>query len=211
MSGKRRIIIVLEAIAAIIGIISAYGSSCPTFSPPTDPNSSLYVMYQLQWVFIITTLLSWATAIGSGVLVWAIMKNKNWSYKTAIYMNIFGFLSGLTPSLLVILVGGMSFSPSLLRTFVYFIILILLFLPNIKKALTEEEEGEHGSVTSNLAAILIIPGLILSLQTFIVAPTHMIDGVNEYMYNSLQLIGGLVLAAAGVFLYAIGKYRKKKE
>ncbi len=60
-----------------------------------------------------------------------------------------------------------------------------------------------------MAAVLIIPGMILSLQTFIIAPTHIIDSVNVYMYNSIQLIGGLVLAAVGVFVFAIGKYKKE--
>ncbi|QEE15749.1 hypothetical protein DSAG12_01576 [Promethearchaeum syntrophicum] len=210
MSGKKRTIIILEVIAAIIGLISAYGSSCPTFTPPTDPTSSLYIMNQMQWIFIITTLLSWAAAIGSGVLVWAIKKNKKWAYITAIITNITGFISGLIPALLIMLIGGSSFSPSLLRTFIYLIILILLLIPSFKEALFEDE-SEKGSVSTNLSAVLIIPGLILSLQTLIVAPTHIIDDVNVYMYNSLQLIGGLVMVAIGLFVFAIGRYRKKIE
>ncbi len=119
--------------------------------------------------------------------------------------NAVGFVSGLIPSW--ILSWG---TPSILRTFIYAIILILLFLLGIKKALTEDD-GETVSASGNMAAVLIIPGFILSLQTFFVAPTQIIDSVNVYMYNSLQLIGGLVLAAVGVFVFAIGKYMKKEE
>ncbi|MHA1216690.1 MAG: hypothetical protein ACTSPX_05150, partial [Candidatus Thorarchaeota archaeon] len=51
---------VLAALAGVLGIISAYGSTCPTFDPPTYPTSKLYVMYTLQPVFVVTTSLSWA-------------------------------------------------------------------------------------------------------------------------------------------------------
>jgi len=205
MSGKKKVIIVMETIAAIIGVISAYGSTCSTLNPTDDPASSLYIINQLQWLWYITTSLSYIAGIGSGVIVWAIIKKKDWAYMGAIIMNAIGFVSGLTPSW--ILKWG---TPSILRTFIYAIILILLFLPGIKKALTEDD-GETVSASGNMAAVLIIPGLILSLQTFFVAPTHIIDDVNVYMYNSIQLIGGLVLAAIGVFVFAIGKYRKKEE
>jgi hypothetical protein len=205
MIGKKKVILIMETIAAIIGVISAYGSTCLTLNPPTDPDSTFFIMNQLQWVWYITTFLSYVAGIGSGVLVWAIIKNKKWAYLTAIIMNVIGFVSGLTPTLLL---NGKT--PSFLRTFIYAIILILLFLPAFKKALTEDDE-ETGSVSANLSAVLILPGLILSLQTLIVAPTHIIDSVNVYMYNSLQLIGGLVLTAIGVFIFAIGRYRKKEE
>ncbi len=138
-------------------------------------------------------------------MVWAIIKKKEWAYMGFLITNAVGFVSGLIPSW--ILSWG---TPSILRTFIYAIILILLFLLGIKKALTEDD-GETVSASGNMAAVLIIPGFILSLQTFFVAPTHIIDSVNVYMYNSLQLIGGLVLAAVGVFVFAIGKYMKKEE
>ncbi len=204
MAGKKKTIIIMEAIAAIIGIISAYGSTCSTFNPTDDPTSSLYIINQLQWLWYITTFLSFVAGIGSGVVIWAIVKKKEWAYMTAIIMSGIGFISGLIPTL--ILNFG---TPSFLRTFIYLIILILLFLPAFEKALTEDNE-EVGSASANISAVLIIPGLILSLQTFIVAPTHIIDNVNVYMYNSLQLIGGLVMAAIGVFVFAIGRYRKKE-
>ena len=203
MSGKKKVIIIMETIAAIIGIISAYGSTCSTLNPSTDPTSSLFIISQLQWLWYITTSLTYIAAIAAGVMVWATIKKKEWAYMGLLITNAVGFVSGLIPSW--ILSWG---TPSILRTFIYAIILILLFLPGIKKALTEDD-GETGSASGNMAAVLIIPGMILSLQTFIIAPTHIIDSVNVYMYNSIQLIGGLVLAAVGVFVFAIGKYKKE--
>ena len=188
----------MQTIAAIIGLISAYGSTCSTLNPSTDPTSSLFIISQLQWLWYITTSLTYIAAIAAGVMVWATIKKKEWAYMGLLITNAVGFVSGLIPSWIL----PMLLSPRQLKW------LALLFLPGIKKALTEDD-GETGSASGNMAAVLIIPGMILSLQTFIIAPTHIIDSVNVYMYNSIQLIGGLVLAAVGVFVFAIGKYKKE--
>jgi hypothetical protein len=119
---------IILVISVSLRIAVYIGSSCPTFNPTTDTSSALYIMNELQWVFIITTLLTYVAAIASGGLIWALISRKTWFYPVALATSIVGLASGLIPSLLVIS-NGMSFSPSLMRTVVYGIVLLLLLLP----------------------------------------------------------------------------------
>ncbi|MCF2136915.1 MAG: hypothetical protein K9W43_06675 [Candidatus Thorarchaeota archaeon] len=196
---------VLSAIAAVLGIVSGYGSTCPTLDPPTDPTSKLYIMHTLQPVFIITTALTWAVGIAWILLIWAIISRKAWFYTSAVLVSLVGALSGFIPAILV-MINGMPFSPSLLRAFLNLFILIYLVLPfkapTIKAVFTASSTVTTGITSSIVMYMLIAIGIVLMLQPIVVPWTHVIDGVYEYGLEALQFFGGLfsVLLAGSIKL-----------
>ncbi len=185
---------ILAAVAAILGIISAYGSTCPTLDPPSDPTSKLHIMYTLQPVFIATTTITWIVGFAWIILTWAFITQKTWSYFTAVLVSLFGALGGFIPAILV-MTNGMPFSPSLMRAFLNLFILIYLVLPSkaptIKAALTTPGIVSSGATTSILTYILVAVGIVVMVQPFAIGWTHIIDGVNEYGLEAVQFFGGL--------------------
>lgn len=226
MKGKIKTLIVFESLAAFIGIVSAIGSSCPTFKPTIDPTKALYIMNELQWVFIVTTLLTYVAAIASGVLIWALISRKSWFYPTALITSIVGLASGLVPSLLVIL-NGMSFSPSLMRTVVYGIVILLLLLPPFYELRFISSKGDseafskHSSsdstekldaktsIVSAISLILMSIGFGLFIQPFMVTSSHIIDGVNYFTNGYLYTYFGIAAMVASVILFVSYTYLRK--
>ena len=224
MKGKVKTLIVFESLAAFIGIVSAIGSSCPTFNPPTDILDPLYIMNELQWVFIITTLLTYLAAIASGVLIWALIARKTWFYLIALITSFVGFISGITPALLVIL-NGMPFSPSLMRTVIYAIIAILLLLPpfyelKFKKTQMgikdqEDDQLDSKTLTSSKKRNDLLPsisliglgiGFALLIQPFMVSSTHVKDGVSYFGNPKLYIYFGISIMVLSVALFVIYAY-----
>ncbi|MHA1246371.1 MAG: hypothetical protein ACTSPE_03530 [Candidatus Thorarchaeota archaeon] len=195
---------VLAALAGVLAIISAYGSTCPTLDPPTDPTSKLYIMYVLQPVFVVITSLTWAVGFAWFLLLWALKTNKRWFYTTSVLVSLIGALSGFIPAILV-MANGMPFSPSLMRAFLNLCILIYLLLPsraNQIKALLVSGGPSTGITASTVMYILVAVGILLMLQPIVVPWTHIIDGVYEYGYEALQFFGGLfsILLAGSIKL-----------
>ncbi len=184
---------VLAAIAGVLGVISAYGSTCPTLSPPTDPTSKLYIMYTLNWVFLITTSLTWAVGFAWFLLLWGLMTRRSWSYMASVLVSAVGAASGFIPAALV-MANGMPFSPSLMRAFLNLFILIYLLRPSaageMKTALSLEAPGT-GISADVVTYILVAVGILLMLQPIVVPWTHVIDGRYEYGYEALQFFAGL--------------------
>ena len=217
MSGKKITIIVMECLAALMGLISAYGSSCPAFNPELIDkieSPELYsVMTSFQWVFIITTILSYVAGVGSLVMIWALATKKKWFYNTALAIAGLGCITGLIPYLLVTLNGGGT--PSHLRAIIYgVLILMLLLIPGMRLELKDNislDNVEEKSTATNISAILFFPGTLLWVQTLIVAPTHMLGSVNVYMFKSLQIGIGLVLMSMGIFIFGFVKYKVWKK
>ncbi len=195
---------VLATLAAVLGLIDAYGSTCPTLNPPTDPTSKLYVMYALNWVFLVTTSLTWAVGFAWFMLIWALRTGKSWFYTTSVIVSAVGALSGFVPAALV-MANGMPSSPSLMRAFLNLFILIYLVKP--ARAAQIKDLFVTGGTTPGVSAktmmyILTAVGMLLMLQPIVVPWTHIIDGVYEYGYESLQFFGGLfsVLLAGSIAL-----------
>jgi len=184
-------------------------------------------MNELQWVFIVTTLLTYVAAIASGGLIWALISRKSWFYPTALITSIVGLASGLIPSLLVIL-NGMSFSPSLMRTVVYGIILLLLLLLPFYELRSISSEGDSKaslkdnsssdntektdtktSIVSAISLILMSIGFGLFIQPFMVTSSHIINGVNYFANGHLYIYFGIALMLASVFLFLSYTYLRR--
>ena len=184
-------------------------------------------MNELQWVFILTTLLTYLAAIVSGVLIWALISRMSWFYPVALTTSIVGLASGLVPSLLVIS-NGMSFSPSLMRTVVYGIVLILLLLPPFYELRFISSEGDSKassdgnyssdstektdtktSIVSAISLILMSIGFGLFIQPFMVTSSHIIDGVNYFADGHLYMYFGIALMLASVILFISYTYLRR--
>ena len=145
-------------------------------------------------------------------MIVALFARKGWFYTTALWTAILGFASGLIPYLMIAMNGG--FTPSIMRTVIYAIVVILLVLPGFRKELkdniTVKKEAETGTSGGQLSAYLFFPGLLIWLQTYLVTPSHIAE-IDMTMANVLQIGTGLVLMSIGILIFAIYKikdYRK---
>ncbi|MHA1637305.1 MAG: hypothetical protein ACTSUB_04755 [Candidatus Thorarchaeota archaeon] len=191
MNKSAILIYVLGAVNAVLGLISAIGSTCPTLTPPTE--GVLAIISTYQWMFFITTGLSYLAAIFWFVLLWAFYTGKDWFYKTAVLMAFLGAISGFIPAAIVIS-NGMAFSPSLMRAFAYLALLIVLILPPIKTSVDSQISGttpDVGSVVNFASLMLFGVGLLLMILPFIMPATHLIGGIQYYDFAGIQFFGGL--------------------
>ncbi|MHA1673400.1 MAG: hypothetical protein ACTSYI_07210 [Promethearchaeota archaeon] len=223
MNGKKISIYVMEIMAALMGIVSAYGSSCPAFDPEkllivdagetlSENSQILYgVITQFQWVFYLAIVLSYAAGVFSLIMIWALAKRKSWFYTTALITALVGFISGFTPWFLIFLQGGST--PSYVRTAIYGILIVLLLLPPYKKAFKDNIANSTVSDTSStttsgdLSAFFFFPGMLLWIQSLLAAPSHIFNNVDVYMLKAVQIGLGLMITAIGIGLFAISKLR----
>ena len=215
MKRKRITILIMEILAASMGILSAVGGSCPAFNPARileiEPGETLKessialhaVISQYQWAFVILNILTYIAAIGTGLMIWALTKRKKWFYNTALGIAILGCVSGLLPYLLVTLNGAST--PSIMRAMIYGAVIILLLIPGFRKALKEniaiDDQIDPSSTNSTLSALLFFPGVLFWVQSLFAAPSHDL-GNNVQMFQALQIGVGLVLMAMGILLYS---------
>ncbi|MHA2105344.1 MAG: hypothetical protein ACW981_18095 [Candidatus Hodarchaeales archaeon] len=202
------ILLLVDVIAATIGVISAIGSTCPTFIPSTS--EALSIMMDLQIVFITTTTLSYVSAIGCFISIIVLYKGKDWFFNLTLISAIIGFLTGIIPAALVMM-NGMSFSPSLLRTGAYLLLIIVLFIPGLRKTINkhiediqEEKNVNIDTLVSGLSTVSLGIGLMTLIQLMIVPETHIFEGIKFYNYYHIQLIFAIGMISMGLFglLYA---------
>ncbi|MCP4761882.1 MAG: hypothetical protein GY870_08870 [archaeon] len=220
MNKKRLIVIIVETLAGLMGAMSAYGGSCPAFSPArileTEPDEILEassialnaVMVQYQMIFIIMNILTYVAAIGTFIMIVALIMKKGWFYNMALGTAILGSVSGWIPYFLV--TSGGAGTPSNMRAILYLVVVLILIIPGFRKELKDNiakvDPADSSSVKENLPAIIFFPGLLLWLQSYLVAPSHML-GNNVDMFQSLQIGMGLLIVAFGILSYTITKYK----
>lgn len=224
MKLPRVLIMIMEILAALMGLMSAYGGACPAYYPerllqprvpgdPVSPSSiALHaVMTQYQWLFIIMNILTWVAAVATVVMIVVLILRKKWFYMGALSTAILGFVSGLIPYLMATLNGAST--PSYMRTIIYGIIVLLLLIPAFRRELKDNiavKKTETGSAKKHLPAILFFPGALIFAQLFFVAPSHDVLP-NVEMYKSLQIGTGLVLMAVGILTFVITKIKELKK
>ena len=211
MMDRKKILTITEVLAALMGLMSAVGSTCASFTPekinPVESPGLYAALTTYQGVFITTTILSYIAAVASFVAIMALIKEKSWFYNIGLGTGILGFVSGLIPYLLVTIHGGNT--PSYMRTIIYGIVIVLLIHPENKEFFKDfKQSGEDiikESKTETIASLIFYPGVLLWIQTYIVAPSHMLGSVNVYMYATLQIGMGLLLIAIGILLFITSK------
>ncbi len=205
MAAKKVIIWITEILALIMGGISAVGGSCPAFNVDAigDHEGILYtVMSSNLLIFQISNILTYVGAIGTLVALVGLGMKKKWFWTVALCSAVLGAITGLIPYLLIAAAGG--FTPSIMRVVTYAIVIILLLIPGFKRELKDNIEVVKGSESTNLAAILFVPGLFMWIQSVLVAPSHAVfDHANHG--TAIQIGVGIVMMAMGVLAFAIAK------
>jgi hypothetical protein len=88
----------------------------------------------------------------------------------------------------------------------------MVMLPDYKEALGKYfKVSNDSSETAVVPLLFVIPGIFLALQTYIVAPTHMIEGTDVYAYEKFQIFGGIILILLGILLHLIRRVSKKSS
>jgi len=208
MSKKILTIKALLAAAAGIGIISAIGSTCPTLNPPTT--GALAIIQNVQIVFYITTALTYVVSFLSGFLIWAFWAKKSWSYNVTLISSILGTISGFVPAIIV-MSNGMRFSPSLMRAVINLIILIIIVIPTVKSEintfLTEggsKPSDNIGKQISQMSFVLFGFAFTVLLAQILLPATHIIEGVNYWDFEVIQLFSALSCLIGGFSMLAGG-------
>ncbi len=223
MKGKRITILIMEVLAALMGILSAVGGSCPAFNPArilelepgetlTESSIALHaVMSQYQWAFIILNILTYIAAVGTMLMIWALAKRKKWFYTTALGIAILGCVSGLIPYYLVTLNGGST--PSNMRAIIYGAVILLLLIPGFRKDLkgniAMDKQIENNTADNTLSALFFFPGILIWVQSLFAAPSHVL-GNNVEMFQALQIGVGLVLTAMGILLFSVSQIKNHR-
>ncbi len=207
--------ITLEVLAGLIGLVSGYGSSCPTINPTGVDSAGDPYIYQIiidfQWLWYITTTLTLLVGIVSFVLVYALINRKSWFYNVALITSFVGFITGAIPYYLIITNtdGG---TPSYMRMYLNLLILVLLLIPAIKKGIekrsgmSEEEIKEEGSSKTETASVMSFSiGIATIVTGFVVSITHDINGTQYFPYLVATFYVGLFLILSGVGLLILSK------
>ncbi|MCY3413138.1 MAG: hypothetical protein INQ03_15980 [Candidatus Heimdallarchaeota archaeon] len=207
------IIFILEIVAALIGLVSAFGSNCITFDLDTvladlEPGKYNYQIVQdLHWLWYITTILTYMAAFASVVMIWAILKEKEWFYMAAISTAAVGAISGWIPYTLIVMDGG--FTPSIMRALVYTILLVLLLIPGlangVKFGKTQVKEMASSDTPKQVSTTLAIIGLITIAFSAMAGVGHDLTWVT-WGYSVAQIIILLASLGASMLIVAVGMF-----
>lgn len=221
MRKSNLILLITEILATVIGLVSAYGSNCITFDLDTTlatletGNYAYGIVMEYQWLWYITTTLTYLAAIASVVVTWALIKRKAWFYLPALVTAFVGAISGWTPYLLIKSDGGGT--PSFLRAYVYSLVLVLLLIPAIKKGVEtrlNETEAERtitdsGDKSASVTTYALIAGVVLMAIPPLTATTHdvsmIIHGMNYIQIGIVMFYLGLASFLGGLASYIFTK------
>ena len=204
--------ITLEVLAGLMGLVSGYGSSCPTLNPLEN---DYQIIFDYQWLWYITTSLTLLVGIVSFVLVYALMNRKIWFYNVALITAFVGFISGGIPYYMITTYtdGG---TPSNIRMYINLVIIILLLIPALKKGLssrmnmTDEEIKEESSSKTETASVMSFSvGIATVIMGFAVSITHDINGTQYFPYLVATFYVGLFLILSGLGLLILSKLLPK--
>ncbi len=226
--GKKVVLIVILILAALIGLMSAYGASCPAWNPerlliPDEETGLVGLSSYRMWITITNNLMVFQimnilTYVAGGLTILCIVALfARWKifYWLTVFTATLGVVSGITPYLLVKL-GGAS-TPSYMRTILFGIVLILMVLPPFFKTFGAKNIANTRKVkgdASIAAAALFFPGVLVAIQSLIVGPSHMMPAANLYMsygmIEAIQIGLGALLIAFGILVFALSKLRHRK-
>ncbi len=226
MRKSNLVLLITEIFATVIGLVSAYGSNCITFDIDTtlvtlkSGNYAYGIVVEYQWLWYITTTLTYLAAIASVVITWALIKRKAWFYTPALITAFVGAITGWTPFLLIVLDGG--FTPSFLRGIFYTLVLVLLIIPSIKRGVetrlneTEAERAitDSGDKSASVTTYALILGVVLMAIPSITAATHdttmIMHGLNYLQIASIVFYLGLASFVGGLASYIFPRVSASK-
>ncbi|MHA1110878.1 MAG: hypothetical protein ACTSRE_07220 [Promethearchaeota archaeon] len=223
--GKKVSMVVLLILAVLIGLMSAYGATCPLFHPERILlleegeilELSSYILHKViteQYIYyLISNIVTWV-ACGLGILcIVALFARWKLFYGLTMFTAVLGVVSGFVPWFLLYINGGST--PSYMRTALWGIVVIVLaiFTPTFKASnIANVRREKKGSNVA--AAALFFPGIFIAIQSLIVGPSHMMAAADLYMsygmIEAIQIGLGIILIAVGILVFAITRLRSRK-
>lgn len=232
------VMIALYAVTGALMLLSAYGATCiawnPGYSvpipcppPPFDYRIMAPYVYNAPLIFQISNIITWVGAFAWGLVIYAVLTQKKWSYWLALGTSAVGFIFGLIPAVIadtyaaanndvsenacVVDIVPRAFeigSPHWARTFASALVLIILIaifvIAKIQKKSVLKYAGLESAMVGNVARQLVMMSMFLfwlSIVSFLgtefMSGAHVLQGVNVWETLQIQSTGAWVTAISG--------------
>lgn len=197
--------IVLMAITAAFTLMGGAGTTCVTLNP-TGFGGKFSGIAPYQWLWVLFVLVGIAAGVLGVRAVVQLVRGKKDAYRSALVALLIGtIINAIHMFASRALRGGSMPVDGVLYTNVLTLVVFLLFrIPyiwqgvNYEKPVGDKETGQHAAAIA-LGAV----GLLSLTIQFLMAPTHIIGGVNyaDVWHMGLSLLGiGLMLAGVLAFV-----------
>jgi hypothetical protein len=229
--------IALYAVTGALMLLSAYGATCiawnPGYSvpipcppPPFDYRIMAPYVFDAPLIFQISNIITWVGAFAWGLVIYAVLTQKSWSYWLALGTSAVGFIFGLIPALIADTYAaannneGTSCAPDIVprafeigsphwaRTFASALVLIILIaifvIAKLQKKSVLKYTGLESAMVGNVARQLVMMSLFLFWLSFVsflgtefMAEAHVLQGINVWETIQIQSIGAWVTGISG--------------
>ncbi len=198
--------IVLMSLTAAFNLLGGAGTTCVALNP-TGWDGKFAGIAPFQWLWILFVLVGLAAGIMGVRAVVLLVRGRKNAYRYAIVALLLGTGINLIHVFASRALRGASMPvDAVLYTNILTLLVFLLFrLPpiwqsvNYEKPESEKETGKHAAAIS-----LVLVGLLMLTIQYLMAPTHIIGGVNwaDAWHTTLNLLGTvLILAGIGMGIY----------
>lgn len=231
------VMIALYAVTGALMLLSAYGATCiawnPGYSvpipcppPPFDYRIMAPYVFANPIIFQISNIITWMGAFAWGLVIYAVLTQKKWSYWLALGTSAVGFIFGLIPAVIADtyaaenynsgstcapVMGTRAFeigSPHWARTFasalVLIILIVILVIATVQKKSVLKYAGLESAMVGNVARQLVMMSLFLFWLSFVsflgtefMSGAHVLQGINVWETLQIQSIGAWVTAISG--------------
>ncbi len=207
--------IVLMSLTAAFNLLGGAGTTCVALNP-TGWDGKFAGIAPFQWLWILFVLFGLAAGIMGVRAVVLLVRGRKNAYRYAIVALLLGTGINLIHVFASRALRGASMPvDAVLYTNILTLLVFLLFrLPpiwqsvNYEKPESEKETGKHAAAIS-----LVLVGLLMLTIQYLMAPTHIIGGVNwaDAWHTTLNLLGTvLILAGIGMGIYCEDTSRRKE-
>lgn len=220
------VMIALYAVTGALMLLSAYGATCiawnPGYSvpipippPPFDYRIMAPYVFANPMIFQISNIITWVGAFAWGLVIYAVLTQKKWSYWLALGTSAVGFIFGLIPAVIADSYAAENDnrafeigSPHWARTFASALVLIILIvifvISKVQKKSVLKYAGLESAMVGNVARQLVMMSLFLFWLSFVsflgtefMAEAHVLQGINVWETLQIQSIGAWVTGISG--------------
>ncbi|MHA2390731.1 MAG: hypothetical protein ACXAEX_02080 [Promethearchaeota archaeon] len=203
--GFNILLIVLVAVATMVGTLSAWGASCVAwdeayahrsmfvpFPPPGRTILLFRYVADAYPTFQIMNILTWFAGGFGGVVIYALLTKRSWAYWGALICSAIGFISGVIPAVIAdTALGSVSGAPDP--------------LPNTLFGAPFDFGSPHWGRTMVWLLVFIVVVAIILLDTFSTTTIRsFITEETRFAGNTVRqlvLIGGILLSYSLVSIF----------
>lgn len=194
--------ILLMSLTAAFTLMGGAGTSCVALNP-TGFGDTFAPLAQVQWLYILFVLLGIAIGIMGVRAVILLVKGTENAYRYSLIAMILSLVvGGIHMAVSRALRGSSMPVDAVVYTTVLTLVIFLLFrIPAIWQGVNFENPAGDKKTGKHAAAIaLAASGLLTLTIQFLMAPTHIIGGVNyaDVWHVALTVIGAGLILAGGI-------------